>query len=212
VTPLSCSDVEELAPELALGTLPGDQRSAALAHLDGCTACRRLVNKLSDTADAVLLIAPEVEPPAGFTQRVMTGLVPPHRRRWRRVALAAAAALVLGFGIGYVPGHMGSSSVAMVQVATFVKQGDETVAGQVYARADNPAWVFMTIHDAGGGDSYACELLLKDGQTVPIGSFKMHGGAGSWGRAVDVTLSRVRSVQLRDAKGDVAATAALRVS
>ena len=44
MSPLSCPDVEELAPELALGTLPGDQRSAVLAHLDGCTDCRRLLN------------------------------------------------------------------------------------------------------------------------------------------------------------------------
>jgi len=213
VNPLSCPDVEELAPELALGTLPGDQRSAVLAHLDRCPNCRRFLNKLSDTADSLLLLAPEVDPPAGFTRRVVAGLTP-RRRRWRPVALAAAAALVFGLAVGYVPGHLRSGS-ANVAVASFVDTGaepGETVGGQVYARADNPSWVFMTIHGTGGEESYACDLVLKDGQTVTIGSFTMHAGAGSWGRAVDVTLSQVRQVQLRDARGSLVARAALSAS
>jgi anti-sigma factor RsiW len=200
VNPLSCPDVEELAPELALGTLPGDQRAAVLAHLDRCPDCRRYLNKLSDTADSLLLLAPEVDPPAGFTRRV--------------VALAAVAALVFGLAVGYVPGHVRSGS-ANVAVASFVDTGaepGETVGGHVYARADNPSWVFMTVHGTGSDESYACDLVLKDGRTVPIGSFTMHAGAGSWGRAVDVTLSQVRQVQLRDAKGDLVAKAPLAAS
>ena len=211
MNPLSCPDVEELAPELALGTLPGDQRSAVLAHLDHCPDCRRFLNKLSDTADSLLLLAPEVDPPAGFTRRVVAGLTP-GRRRWRPVALAAVAALVFGLAVGYVPGHVRSGSVATVAVATFTDTGaepGETVAGQVYARADNPSWVFMTVRDAGSDEPYACDLVLKDGRTVPIGSFTTHAGVGSWGRVVDVTLSQVRQVQLRDARGTLVAKAPL---
>jgi len=214
VSPLSCSDVEELAPELALGTLPGDQRSAALAHLDRCPDCRRFLSKLSDTADSLLLLAPEIEPPAGFTRRVVAGLTPA-RRRWRPVALAAAAALIVGLAVGYVPGHVRSGSVATVAVATFTPMGAETteaLQGKVYARADKPSWVFMTVHGTGSDESYACDLVLKDGRTVPIGSFTMHAGAGSWGRAVNVTLSQVRQVQLRDARGTLVAKAPLTAS
>jgi hypothetical protein len=210
MSPLTCTDVEELAAELALGTLPGDQRSAVLGHLDGCPDCRRLVTKLSDTADALLLMAPEIDPPSGFAQRVIQSMVP-RRRRWRPVALAAAAALVLGLAIGYVPGHVRSGSVAMVQVASFSHAGGEALAGQVYARVDNPSWVFMTIHDASSGDSYDCELVLKDGRVLPIGSFKTHNGVGSWGRGVDVSLNQIRLVRLRDASGNLAATASLTV-
>ncbi|HKN48707.1 MAG TPA: zf-HC2 domain-containing protein [Actinomycetota bacterium] len=213
MNPLSCPDVEELAPELALGTLPGDQRSAVLAHLDRCPDCRRYLNKLSDTADSLLLLAPEVDPPAGFTRRVVAGLTP-GRRRWRPMALAAVAALVIGLAVGYVPGHVGSGS-ANVAVASFVDTGaepGETVGGRVYARADNPSWVFMTVHGSGSDESYACDLVLKDGRTVTIGSFTMHAGTGSWGRAVNVTLSQVRQVQLRDARGTLVAKAPLGAS
>ncbi len=211
MSPLTCAEVEDLAPELALGTLPGDQRATVLAHLDGCGDCRHLVNSLSDTADALLLLAPEVDPPAGFTHRVMGRLTPVRSRRWRPVAVAAAVALLIGLAAGYVPGHVRSGSVAVVQVASFVHTGGESVAGQVYARSDNPPWVFMTVRDAGSGDAYTCELVLKDGTTLPIGSFKMHSGTGSWGRSVDVALDQLRSVQLRDANGSLAATAALKL-
>ena len=213
MNPLSCPDVEELAPELALGTLPGDQRSAVLAHLDRCPDCRRYLNKLSDTADSLLLLAPEVDPPAGFTRRVVAGLTP-GRRRWRPIALAAVAALILGLAIGYVPGRVRSGS-ANVAAASFVDTGTEpgeTVGGHVYARADNPSWVFMTVHGSGSDESYACDLVLKDGRTVTIGSFTMHAGTGSWGRAVNVTLSQVRQVQLRDARGTLVAKAPLGAS
>ena len=131
----------------------------------------------------------------------------PMRRKW----------LACGVALGYVPGHLGSGSrsVATVTVASFVRSGAEStepLSGQVYARAGNPSWVFMTLHGAGSDESYACELVLKDGRTVPIGSFTMRGGVGSWGRAVDVRLTDVRLVQLRNGQGDLVAKAALTAS
>lgn len=217
MTELSCAEVEELAAELALGTLPGDQRAAVLGHLEGCAECQRLVSRLADTADRLLLLAPEVEPPPGFAGRAMRRLEPAHRRRWRPAAVAAAAALVLGLVAGDVAGRAGlpgsrSGSAAMVQVASFTGEPGDGVTGQVYARADQPAWVFMTVHDAGAGEPYACHLVLKDGRTVAIGSFSTQAGIGSWGHAIDVTLAQVRQVQLVDAQGKVAAIAALHVS
>lgn len=209
MTALTCPEVEELAAELALGTLPGDVRSAVLGHLDGCSDCRRLVAKLSDAADALLALAPEVEPPAGFAERTLSVMVPRRRRRWRPVALAAAAALVLGAAIGYVPGRVHSGSMAMVQVASFSHLGSESLAGRVYAEIDNPSWVFMTVHGAGSGETYNCELVLKDGRVLPIGSLKTQGGVGSWGRGVDVPLDQIHLVRLLDSTGSVAATATL---
>jgi hypothetical protein len=204
-----CAEVEELAPELALGTLPGDQRAAVLAHLEGCIVCRRLVKELSDTADALLLVAPEVEPPAGFGRRVLREMRPPRRHQWRPVA-AVALALVVGLVIGFIPGHLGSGSRAAVRVASFVPAAGESLSGRVYARAGGPSWLFMTVTNSNGeGDTYACELVLKGGRRLTIGSFPMRDGSGSWGRSVDVGIGDIASVRLVNPSGRIAATAAL---
>jgi hypothetical protein len=68
---LPCEDVRELAPELALGLLTGEERAEALAHLEGCDGCRAEVASLAVAADEVLLAAPAVEPPPGFADRVL---------------------------------------------------------------------------------------------------------------------------------------------
>ena len=49
-----CSQVRELAPELALGVASGGARASALTHLTRCGACRAHVSELSDVADGVL--------------------------------------------------------------------------------------------------------------------------------------------------------------
>jgi hypothetical protein len=69
-----CELLEAFAAELALGSLTGPERSAALAHLDECQHCRRLVEELTAAAESLLLIAPEADPPAGFEVRLLERL------------------------------------------------------------------------------------------------------------------------------------------
>jgi hypothetical protein len=124
---LTCAEVENLGPELATGTLTGGERASALVHLESCTRCQQLVDELSAVADALLLLAPESEPPIGFESRTAariaaaaatpspapspapspndqpTPVVPitsraPRRRRL--IAVAAAAFLVGALGAG----------------------------------------------------------------------------------------------------------------
>jgi hypothetical protein len=68
---MTCAEVQELAAELALDLLTGTERAAALAHLERCTACRSEVGSLTDVGEAVLSLAPESEPSAGFEIRVL---------------------------------------------------------------------------------------------------------------------------------------------
>jgi len=68
---LTCAELQELAAELALGTVSGAERAAAIEHLAGCAACRDLVDSLARVADSMLLLAPEVEPPPGFESKVL---------------------------------------------------------------------------------------------------------------------------------------------
>jgi anti-sigma-K factor RskA len=74
---MGCDRTRELAAELALGILDGEERAQALRHLAECPECRRAVEELTAVADELLMLAPEREPPAGFESRVLARLQPP---------------------------------------------------------------------------------------------------------------------------------------
>jgi len=96
---LGCPDVREVAPDFAFGILDGEARADVLLHLDQCPTCQRYVSELSETADALVLLAPEAEPPPGFERRTLDRIVESsRRRRWRMTkvaAVTAAAAVIL---------------------------------------------------------------------------------------------------------------------
>jgi hypothetical protein len=71
-----CLRTGQLIPELAIGVAAGDERAGALGHLARCVRCRGGLESATAAADALLLLAPEREPPPGFETRVLTGL--PH--------------------------------------------------------------------------------------------------------------------------------------
>jgi hypothetical protein len=71
---MNCSELAEVAAELALGVLTGRERALALAHLENCEACREDVRQLMVTGDRLLELLPSAEPPAGFETRVLARL------------------------------------------------------------------------------------------------------------------------------------------
>ena len=73
---MGCAGVADAAAELALGVLPGHERTGVLAHLDWCGACRENVCRLTMTGEALLELLPGSEPPLGFETGVLarTGL------------------------------------------------------------------------------------------------------------------------------------------
>jgi len=216
---LTCVQLLDVAPELALGTLPGRQRALALAHLDGCADCRSTVEELSDAADAILFVAPEAEPPPGFGLRVAGGFAGPRPPRWQAIArVAAIAAVVLVVGAASMhalAGHRSrrSPSFALqapgVRAAHFVPATGEQVQGDVFSYADRPSWVFMTVRDDGSSDAYRCQIEVADGHWIDVGSFQLHDGAGSWGKTVTTDLHQLSAVRLVDDHGSVAATASV---
>jgi hypothetical protein len=92
---MTCEELHELAPELALGIADGDRRAAALDHLAGCDGCREELVRLTRSVDAVLATAPAVEPPSGFEVRALSTFEPVAPPPRRRPPLLAAAAAVL---------------------------------------------------------------------------------------------------------------------
>ena len=78
---------------------PSRARSAGgrSSTLPTAPTAARHVEKLSEVADELLLLAPRREPPVGFESRVLGGVLPApqpkRRRRWRLVLAPAAAAV-----------------------------------------------------------------------------------------------------------------------
>ncbi|MFJ8200920.1 hypothetical protein [Streptomyces sp. NPDC096152] len=116
---VTCEQLREIGAELALGVLPGLERSGAVAHLDRCAECREYVEQLTFVGDRLIGLLPGSEPPVGFEARVAQALTsessthegrrtghgfglrrrsPGGRTRVRWAAAAAAFALAFGFG------------------------------------------------------------------------------------------------------------------
>ena len=69
-----CAAIQDDIVGLALGSLAGKEREAALGHLETCARCSSEVEELSAAADELLHLAPEAEPPLGFEARVFERL------------------------------------------------------------------------------------------------------------------------------------------
>src|SRR3954449_7867561 len=123
---LTCAEVRELAPELALGILGGAERAEVVLHVNGCARCQAYVAELTEAADAIPQLVPEAEPPAGFEARVMRRLGEGERRSRRRwlaavAAVAAAAMIVSVTVVRVVESNDGTTPQAQAQPQRLVE-------------------------------------------------------------------------------------------
>src|SRR5215218_1822450 len=226
---MRCDQVRDLASELALGIAEGEERDAALRHLDGCGGCRQLVSELSSVGDGLLQLAPAHDPPAGFESRVLDALTePPGRRRsqplahrWRWVAAAAAAVvLVAALGAGSVflatagDRRLAASYQAVLSQgrgAYFLAaplQGAQGRVGTVFGYQGQPSWVMVTLQpstrDAG---RFQVQAVTHDGRYLPLGDAVLGGAKGTWGGQLPVDLSAVHELRFMGSDGRPTLTA-----
>jgi hypothetical protein len=131
-------------------------------------------------------------------------------------AAAAVVALAAGVGIGWatLPGSApirapgGQPEPAGELAAATLTAGGQD-RGRVTTYAGTPAWLFMTVHDAGITGNVACRVTLADGTTVTIGTFWLSHGYGSWGSPLPATVDRVRRATVVSTNGTVLAAARL---
>ena len=220
---MSCDRTRELAAELALGILDGEQRAQALRHLAECPECRRAVEELTAVADELLMLAPEREPPAGFESRVLARLQPPPaaarptRRRRRLLAPLGAAAAAAAIAAAVVllttsddrrladhyratlaAGHGSSFEAARLRAP------GQDPAGVVYAYRGATSWIFVVVYGPHRGVPYTAELATTSGRRVALPSFRLDPKTGTRGEAVPVDLGSIASVRLVGPKpGDV---------
>jgi hypothetical protein len=219
-----CDPYRDNLAELALGILPGRERSALLEHLETCPQCATELEQLSNVADSVLLLAPEAEPPLGFELRLaqrlqdQANVQAPTARRWRRVGvLSAAAALVVVVGVGTraVPYTHDNNTPPPVATATpnlttaMLTSAQGHRVGEVFVSAGQPSWLFMTIDNGVTSGVVRCTVTLADGQVETIGAFRITKGYGAWGASLSSAAGDVRSAHVLSANGTVLASAQL---
>ncbi len=224
----SCPDREAELAELALGTLSGRERAAVLAHLQTCPHCREEVEHLSVAADALVELAPEIEPPVGFEVRLFDrmGVAPgpppvaltrsrsARRPAARLLAVAAAVvAILLAFGAGWLVSHGGSptkpGSTTVAVARANLSHGGRTV-GEVAIYAGSPGRITMRLDEAAAARGLVrCEVLLADGRAVQVGSFPSVYGGGSWSAPLPVPADHIAGARVVGPSGGVVATARL---
>jgi hypothetical protein len=214
--------IEQL-PDLATGVLGGRDRAALLGHVNGCVSCTDELDQLMATADSLVHLAAEVDPPLGFETRVIERLQARSSNsvrydRWRRrsVMVASAAAIVAAaFGLGWVTNSIGQHPVrgAVVAPGTY---GDVTEAslvsggkslGMVAVYSDKEGWLLMTVNSAGYSGPVQCRVTSSDGVTRVVGSFDLISGRGAWVAPLPATFDDVRVAELVGAGGKIVASA-----
>jgi Putative zinc-finger len=222
-----CRSAADQLPELALSVLTGRDRARVLAHVDTCADCADELERLARTADTVVQVAPEMDPPLGFEVRLFEqmGVAHPRRRRrfighvprWMPVAAAAAViALGLGLGLGLSSGPSKSPTVSaqhkgdapMVVSAALVGDGNHTV-GHVVAFGGARPWMQMVLSDSAARGWVTCVLVTDTGKRVTVGTFDSKAGYGTWGSPLHVDPSRLRAAEVLDSDGAVIASAVL---
>jgi len=218
-----CDEFAVDLAELALGILTGRARTATLAHVESCPRCAEELEQLARAADAVVQVAPEVEPPMGFEVRLFSRMgvaeTLPRRARPPRWLLAAAAAVVIlavGVGIGLSTGSGPSGHGVqtakthggpLVSFADLRENGQ--LVGKVYAYGGSTPWMFMTLSDSSAHGRVTCEVVTTDGVTYKVGQFTAKSGYGAWGAPLPVAPQDVRTAEVVSASGAVIATATL---
>ena len=207
-----CEQTRELAAELALGVVDGEERARALEHLDRCPECRRAVDELSSVADEMLLLAPSREAPVGFEARALEPIrsprAPKRRRRWvfgplGAAAAGAAATLAIAFAIFGDDVRLANSYQNTLDrangekfEATSVYAPHDVEAGTLFGYQGKPSWLFVTVDSSFRAGVRRAELITTDGTRIPLPSFRLDPGTGSWGQALPVGLTDVANLRL----------------
>jgi hypothetical protein len=206
-----CEELRELAPELALGIVEGEERGRALEHLADCPDCRRRVEELAEVVDELLLLAPHKEVPVGFESRVLGQVLPspphPPRRRRRRFALvlapaaAALAAAAITLGIVWNDVQNGRNYEGTLEKANgkqfeaYSLYGGQSFAGTVFSYQGAPNWLLITVDPAHRADLRSAQLVMDDGRQVPLNWFHLDL-SGSSGGGIPVDPHQVSVLRL----------------
>lgn len=202
-----------MAADLALGIVEGEERGRALQHLADCPECRAEVEKYSDLADELLLLAPQREAPVGFESRVLGDLLPapkPKRRRRLQLVFApvAAAAAAVAITLVFVSGDLQTAShyrdtlkeANGTEFEAYSLYSGDSLAGTVFSYQGSPNWIQITVDPRHRADLSSAELVMNDGRQVPLRWFQLDP-TGSSGGGIPANPHDVSFLRLTPASG-----------
>ena len=214
---LTCAEVRELAPEFALGILGGAERAEVVLHVNGCARCQAYVSELTEAADVLPQLVPEVEPPAGFEQRVRcsgstrtgAGHAAGGSRRSRR---SAAAVAIFSITVVRVVESDDTSNVASGPTATTISRqpakpvavameggAPQTAAGWAYVA--NRHGVAISVNYGAVSGNYLVQVTPRRGAETTIGTMTIDATRGSWTGRSPEPLGAGSRIALVDAAG-----------
>ncbi len=210
--PMSCAEVRDLAPELALGILSGAERAEVVLHVNGCARCQAYVAELTEAADAIPQLVPEAEPPVGFEARVMRRLGEGERRTRRRwlaaVASVAAAAIIVSVTVVRVIESNDDTQSAFTAPTTqppalvaVSMEGGAPDAPAGWAYVSNRHGVAVSVDYSTGSGSYTVQVEPQGGDPTSIGTVQVESGRGSWTGHSRQALGAGSRIALVDSSG-----------
>ncbi len=208
-----CQETREMAADLALGIVEGEERGRALQHLAECPDCRAEVEKYSEVADELLLLAPHREVPVGFESRVLDELLPapqPKRRRRLRLVLvpAAAALAAVAITLAIVSADLQTAShyrdtlkeANGTEFEAYSLYSGDSPAGTVFSYEGSPSWIQIEVDQRHRADLSSAELVMNDGRQVPLHWFHLDP-TGSSGGGIPANPHDVSFLRLSSASG-----------
>jgi len=167
---VTCIQVRELLPELAVGVLPEEDRLEVEGHLRWCAGCKKEASDLGSAAATVAFALPPAAVPHGLGERVVGRVrqaagTPGSARRLRTSAAAAVAALVAVAGLGW-------GAVMAGRADRFAHRAEQAELRQAEA-LDRFQQVLVRV--VPGAELPEQETFL--GQLVPAGPGVVGGGA-----------------------------------
>ena len=201
---MTCDVFDDAVTDLALGHLSEPERSALLAHAARCARCAAELADAVAVTDGLLELAPEVEPPVGFEQRVVAPPAGGSRRRRRSpwLVAAAAAAVVAVYLPGVLRGDRPIERDATVLTAAGEPAGTMTL--------DDDALVLVLDGGADWPGTWSCEVRTGDGW-IEVGTWTAADVVDhTWTVEVaDDVAGSATAMRVRSGRGDVLYTAAL---
>ena len=198
----------------ALGRLDDPERTALLAHLDGCADCRAALAELStvagalDLADVARIEQAELVQPSGeLGERILGRLqmerAVRRRRRTRGVVatvVGVAAAVAVAFALALAVGGGGGGHTTVVALSS---PTPGVHAQAVLREADEGTRVSLHVDGLDDGDWYWLWVTGADGRRVGAGTFRATHKQQNLTMTAALATSRTVRVWVTDASDGV---------